>query len=69
MSDCAFVQSTLNCHYDIVIRYLRCMLQMRERVMVTESVATSVVLVMSLHFSYGLVTVCTVHLHNGYTFG
>ncbi len=29
----------------------------------------SVVLVRPLHFSYGLVTVCKVHLHNGYCFG
>ncbi len=30
---------------------------------------TSVVLVRSLHFSYGLVTVCKVRLHNSYSFG
>ncbi len=32
-------------------------------------IQTSVVLVRSLHFSYGLVTVCNVHLYNSYIFG
>ncbi len=32
-------------------------------------IVISVVLVSALHFSYGLVTVCKVRLHNSYSFG